>query len=211
MEMLTEVPHTDPEVNVLAFSAHMEEDALVTSAQAGHHWAFVELCKRCSPMIYRAVFRILKSHHDAEDMLQESFLKAFRALPTFDRRSSFSTWMTRIAINSALMVLRKRAKSREDLRSYGSEDEAGQPELEVADKAPSQEMLCIEAEVMANLQCAIERLPASLRCVVELKHSRGASLEEISSQLNLSVSAVKSRLLRSRIALRQMLEPASVA
>jgi len=212
MEVLSESLNVTTDLKVLAFPAGIEEDSLVTAAKAGHHWAFIELCKRSSPMIHRAIYRIVKCPQDTDDALQDCFMKAFRGLPNFDRRAAFSTWLTRIGINSAFMILRKRAKYREELRSSRVQDGSGGiQELEIADSAPSQEEICIQAELMANLHHAIGRLPASLRCVIELQQSVGASVEEISNHLNISIPAVKSRLLRGRVALRRMLEKQSVA
>ena len=84
------------------------DEALVISAKAGMHLAYAELCRRHSTSIFRTIHRITRSEEDAEDGLQESLLKAFIHLNRFDGRSKFSTWLTRIAINSALMIVRKK-------------------------------------------------------------------------------------------------------
>src|SRR6202035_2457218 len=86
----------------------MDDDMLIGAAQAGEEWAFVELCTRNSKRVFNTIYGVTKNREDAEDALQDSMMRAFLHLKQFDGRSSFATWFTRIGINSALMILRKR-------------------------------------------------------------------------------------------------------
>ena len=88
--------------------AAMDEEMLIEAAQAGEEWAFVELCTRNSKRVFNTIYGVTKNREDAEDALQDSMMRAFLHLKQFDGRSSFATWFTRIGINSALMILRKR-------------------------------------------------------------------------------------------------------
>jgi RNA polymerase sigma-70 factor (ECF subfamily) len=140
-------------------------------------------------------------------MLKTNLL--FRGLNNFDHRASFSSRVTRIGINSALMILRKRNKYREDSR-YLRLKEENVWELDIADNATGPDELCIQTELVINLHHAIARLPKSLRSVIELQHAFGASIQEISDTLNISVPAAKTRLFQGRRALRRLLESQNV-
>jgi RNA polymerase sigma-70 factor (ECF subfamily) len=181
------------------------DTTLVAAAKAGDQWAFVELCNRSSPMLYRVIYPLVRNPADAEDVLQESFLKAFRGLKHFDQRAAFSTWLIRIGINSALLILRKRNKYREDSRCRRFNEETAW-ELDIADNAAGPDELCIQTELVINLHQAIARLPTRLRIVLELQYASGASIQEISAALNISIPAAKTRLFRGRRALRRLLK-----
>jgi RNA polymerase sigma-70 factor, ECF subfamily len=111
-----DISDVKPELGGGSFHPGAHDGILVAAAKAGDQWAFAELCKRCSPMLYRTIYRIVSNPADTEDALQDCFLKAFRGLNNFDQRAAFSTWVTRIGINSALMILRKRNRYGGDSR-----------------------------------------------------------------------------------------------
>jgi RNA polymerase sigma factor (sigma-70 family) len=177
-------------------AAHSDE-YLLTAAKDGEHLAFIELSRRCSPMIHRVLFRITKNNEDAEDAMQETFMKAFTHLKTFDGRSSFSTWLTRIAINNALMVLRKGRKHLEIPFQTDFENEHG-PWMQYAAFATSPEYAYFQNERQCRLKEAIQRLPPALRECIEIQHARDGSIQDIANIVGISIAATKSRLLRAR-------------
>ena len=185
----------------------LSEDVLVSAAQSGQEWAFVELCFRYSKRILFMLNSITKSREDAEDALQESILKAFVHFGTFNRASAFSTWFTRIAINSALMILRRRRTRPEFSNDAPVDGSMKKVQWEIADRRLNPEDHCIELERHCRLQAAISRLPKIYRHVVESQRRSEASIKEIAEEAGITVSAAKSRLLRARETLRgSMLE-----
>ncbi len=182
----------------------LRDELLVSAAKAGDCSAFVELCERHTKKLLPGIYRITQNREDAEDVLQESLLKAFLNLKTFEGRSSFASWLTRIAINSALMLLRKRRGVEISIDNAG---DGSLPWLawEPWDKTESPEALFAQREKEALLRRAILRLPATFREVMELRHAYDYSTTEIARILGISVSAVKSRLSRGRVAMRASL------
>jgi RNA polymerase sigma factor (sigma-70 family) len=184
-------------------ASHFSDELLVLEAQAGEEWAFVELCFRHSRRVIFMLSKITRNREDAEDVFQESILKAFVHLGNFNRASSFSTWLTRISINSALMMLRRK-RGRPEVSIDGPIDQDVKPVLwELADRRPNPEEQLIESESRERLQFAISRLPTSYRTVVEIRCRSDASLKEIAEETGITVAATKSRLLRGRNALRK--------
>jgi RNA polymerase sigma-70 factor (ECF subfamily) len=188
--------------------AELSEAALVSMAKLGDRDAFVELSKPYSDRILRTIYHITRNWHDAEDALQDAMLRAFSHLKDFQGKSSFSTWVTRIAINSALMMLRKKRVcseiSFEGIDGSGDNYEAREAKSPAED--PETRLARKEREELLN--DAILRLPHVLREVVELRQARGYSTREIAQALGITVPAVKSRLSRARSALRAALLPA---
>jgi len=181
------------------------EDALISAAQAGQDWAFVELCSRSSKRIFRTLHRITRNPQDAEDALQESIMKAFIHFPGFKQTSSFSTWFTRISINSALMLLRRR-RTRPEISSDGMLDEDARPmRWDVADRRPNPEDRYIVGESLERLQAAISRLPENYRRPFEVFHQLDGSIKEAAEDAGISTAAAKSRLLRARTSVRESL------
>jgi RNA polymerase sigma factor (sigma-70 family) len=177
------------------------DEALVAAAKAGERLAFVEICNRHSKRIFHAICRITRNQEDAEDARQEAFLKAFVNLKNFDGRSKFSTWLTRIAINSALMILRKkRANSEISIDSYI--DDGTLQHWEIPDQTIDIELHYVRYERENHLRRAIHRLKPALRDVVEIQQLHDGSIKEIAQVAGISVAATKSRLLRARVALR---------
>jgi RNA polymerase sigma-70 factor, ECF subfamily len=182
--------------------SEMPEQLLVSAAKLGDAVAFVELSKRHSNKILRRAYRIVKNWQDAEDVLQESLLRAFLHLKDFEERSSFSSWLTRIAINFALMSLRKKRGHIEISMEVINDDHGIHYRWEPKDPAESPESRYSRREREDLLEGAIRQLPPTLRQVVQLKLIDGRSGEEVSRTLGISVPAAKSRLARAKTALR---------
>jgi len=157
------------------------------------HLAYAELCRRHSTNTFRTIHRITRSKEDAEDALQESLLKAFTHLYTFDGRSKFSTWLTRIAINSALMILRKKRAHPES--PFDRDMLSG---LLISDPASNPERHFLERERDLKLRKAVGRLPPLLREATEIRYSEEVSVSEVAARTRASLVATKSRLLRAR-------------
>jgi RNA polymerase sigma-70 factor (ECF subfamily) len=181
----------------------LDEKSLVTSAKRGQSVAFDVLCERYSPRILRALFRITKNREDAEDALQDSFLNAFVHISEFDGRSAFSTWLTRIAINCALMILRKKRTSHEiSLDGFGDSDTKSTP-WEMPDHAPNPEKRYAQSERENILRGAISTLRPTIRKVIELQQLQERSMKETASIIGISVPAAKARLFHAKVALRK--------
>jgi RNA polymerase sigma-70 factor (ECF subfamily) len=194
------------EVAVIEYAAaNMSEAALVSMAKLGDSDAFVELSKLHSNRLLRTIYQITRNWQDAEDALQDATLRAFSHLKDFEGKSSFSTWLTRIAINSALMILRKK-RSCYEIPFDGTGDSGDNYECwELRCPAENPESRLARKEREELLRDAILRLPLLLREVVELRQARGYSAREIAQALGISASAVKSRLSRARVTLRTLL------
>lgn len=174
--------------------------------QAGDQRELARLVDIYSERVYRLALKILNDPQDAEDILQETFLKAMRALPSFEGRSSLSTWIYRIATNEALMLLRKRKHgnfSLDDMKY--DESEEGERELQIIDWCCLPERELISGEARKFLDKAIESLPDLLKLVFILRDIEGLSIRETAETLNLTDVTVKTRLLRARLFLRDKL------
>ena len=182
-----------------------DEGQLVSEAKAGNYAAFEELVNRYEKKIYRLGMNITGNREDAEDVLQDAFLKAFQHLPDFREDSRFYTWITRIAVNEALMKLRKRRTSKE-VAMEDNEDENGDVQVrEFADWKPNPEQQFAQSELEQILQTAVGTLSPGFRTVFYLRDVEGLSTEETAELLDLSVGAVKARLFRARLKLREEL------
>lgn len=164
-----------------------------------------EIWRTHAKQLLRVTQRITNNREDAEDALQDSFLRAHIHLHTFDGRSTIATWLTRIAINSALMILRKRSGA-----AQLSIDNVGAPGTEAvalipADRAPSPEAQCADLEEQAIFRSAIGALRPSIRRPLELQILEERSVKEIAESMDLSVLAAKSRIFRARAAVRKTL------
>ena len=199
---MSEVPNIHKPVAGFC-SAQDSDEKLVQSARSGNGSAFVELWRRHSSTVFRAVYRIVKNREDAEDLAQETFLKAFAHLQSFNGASKFSTWLVRIGINAALGELRRR-RSRPEASFEGLNNDDSQCHWEIPDKAIDIEAGLLKSEVIDWMNVAISRLNPSLRTVVEMQQRHEYSHTEIALLANLSVPAVKSRLSRARRALREL-------
>lgn len=180
------------------------DEMLVTAARSGEHYAFSELWNRHSKRAFNTMYRITRNRQDAEDAVQEAFLKAFVHLNNFDGRSTFSTWLTRIAINSALMILRKRRTHPETSMDWSADGEGWQ-QWEIADQRVNTEENYVSEDSARHLKRAIHRLRPALRTIVEIQQLHDGSVKEMAGIAGISVAATKSRLLRARTALRRSL------
>jgi RNA polymerase sigma-70 factor, ECF subfamily len=183
----------------------VSDDNLITAAQRGDHNAFVELCRRHSAVAKLKIFSIVRNHEDAEDALQDTLFRAYLHLTTFRRSCKFSTWLTTIGVNSALMILRKRRVRRETHASTNSL-ETGTVELrELVDRSPGPERIYLYQQEILLLRREVEKLKPSLRSVVSHYYGSDCSLEQTAEAQGISLAATKSRLLRGRVRLRSSL------
>ena len=182
-----------------------EELVLVRAAKGGDDGAFNQLVKRYDRNVFRIAQHITQNREDAEDVVQDAFLKAFTNLQQFQEQSKFYTWLVRIAVNEALMRLRRRRPER--TVSLDEEIQTGEDSVprEVADWSPNPEQNYNQAELREILTKTIQGLPPGFRTVFILRDVEGLSTEETADALELSVPAVKSRLLRARLQLRERL------
>ena len=178
---------------------------LVAAAKDGDHQAYAELCRRHSKQILRTVLRITGNTADAEDMLQEALLKAYIHIEGFEGRSAFSSWLTQIAINSALMLLRKkRSQPVYSFESISGVDDFKLPEPMETSNNPEES--CILNALENECVRAIQHLSPTLQVVVQIRYREDASVAQIAEMLGISESAVKSRLFRARSKIRTHLE-----
>jgi RNA polymerase sigma-70 factor (ECF subfamily) len=183
--------------------ANLPERTLVAKAQSGNEDAFAELVRRHSGQIYALSLNMLRNREDAEDNLQNVLVKAFHHINRFEGNSQFSTWLVRIAINEALMRLRKRTSER--ISDYhelnGSEDEPRTfPEIEDARQNPEREYMSKELA-----RKAFRGLNPSLQDTFILQKAEGWTNRELAQALGITVATVKSRVFRARARLRQQL------
>jgi RNA polymerase sigma-70 factor (ECF subfamily) len=187
-------------------TAALSDESLVTAAQRGDHMAYSELRRRHLSQVFKTVHRITRNQEDTEDVVQDAWMKAFQHIKGFGGRSSFSTWLTRIAINSAFMMLRKRKGYPQE--SLDEQSESGLSTIpEPVERSHNPEALFLETEMQLRVRQAVRRLPLVLREVTEIRQSQDHSVEEIAMITGLSVAATKSRLRRARLVLRERLEP----
>lgn len=181
------------------------EDFSLEALRKGDRMEFARLVDAYSGVIYRLAMKMLEDPQDAEDVLQETFIKAYKALPAFDGRSSLSTWLYRIATNEALMMLRRRKKGFVSIDEPQDFEDQEQQSVQIVDWCcmPESELMSVEAR--AYMDRAVEALPPSLRAVFLLRDIEGLSTQETSEVLNLSEMAVKTRLSRARMRLRELL------
>ena len=180
------------------------DEELVRYAQAGDSRAFDELVRRYRDKVYRLAYKILRHEDDAAEALQDAFLSAYRGLEKFKVESTFSTWLYRIATNASLMKYRKRRDHHVSLEQSQSADEDAEA-LQLPDwsRQPLNELL--DAETREVMEQGMQRLPEELRTVFVLRDIEEMSNAEVAEILGLTVAAVKSRLHRARIALRDRL------
>jgi RNA polymerase sigma-70 factor (ECF subfamily) len=182
-----------------------DELALVQAAKGGDIGAFEELVRRYDRNVFRIAQHITQNREDAEDVVQDAFLKAYGNLHQFQGQSKFYTWLVRIAVNEALMKLRRRRPERTVSLDQDVETEEDSIPREVADWSPNPEQQYTQAELKDILTRTINGLPPGFRTVFVLRDVEGLSTEETAEALGLSIPAVKSRLLRARLQLRERL------
>lgn len=180
-----------------------ETNLSLDALQAGDRTEFARLVEALSPKIYRLALKMMGNPQDAEDILQETFIKAYRNLHNFAGRSSISTWLYRIATNEALMMLRRKQLDTISLDEPVETMESEQEPRQIVDWCclPEQELL--SAETRHHLDQAVAQLSPALRVVFLLRDIEGLSTLETAQALNLSEEAVKTRLSRARMQLRE--------
>jgi RNA polymerase sigma-70 factor (ECF subfamily) len=180
---------------------------LVELAKAGDEQAYVELYTRHSPMAARVIQRMMHNAEDTEDILQDACIRAFVHLQSFDGRSAFSTWLTRIAVNCALMMLRKRRCRPEAMVHANAVEDIR--EIQFVDLSPGPEKEYAHVEASRQLKRAIRQLSPVLQTAVTLRYGNGLRIKEVAQTIGISVPAVKSRLSRATSELRVLMNERS--
>ena len=196
--MLDRVLNKFGKPGVTALCDSTAEEQLVAAAKGGDEGAFETLFNRHQRKIFVLAFRYTRVREDAEDIVQQTFQKAFVHLQKFEGKSSFSTWLTRIAINQALMLLRSRRGLREVLIDDSSGDEEATPALELADASPDPEASYLQREEAQILSAAIQQLRPRMRKAIELREIAELSNRDVASHLGVSIGAVKARVFHAR-------------
>jgi RNA polymerase sigma-70 factor (ECF subfamily) len=179
--------------------------ALVARARGGDLSAFEQLMKQYDRQIFRIAQHITQNREDAEDIVQDTFLKAYTKLDQFQGNSKFYTWLVRIAVNESLMRLRKRRNHQAVSLDEDIQTEEGAIPRDFADWSPNPEQMYRQTELAEILRSNVEKLAPGFRAVFALRDIDGLSTEETAEALGLSIPAVKSRLLRARLQLRDRL------
>lgn len=178
----------------------------VNLARAGDDTAFRRLVERHSRAVFQLAFRMTGSEPDAEDIVQETFLKVYRELRRFEERSSFGTWLHRIAVNCSYDLLRKRP--RHQAEPLDSEGEEARPALSLeADPVGRPDRLAFSGEVQERVRTAMNGLSPAERSAFVLRHLEGRSIEEIGALLGLQISATKHSIFRAVQKMRRALTP----
>jgi len=204
------VPHPDVTLSVAnphrlpSTVAREDEHLLVAAAKRGDTSAFEELVSRYERKIFRLTMNITRNREDAEDAMQDAFLKSYTHLKDFDGDSRFYTWLVRIAANEALMRLRKRRPNQFSLDEPVEGDDDLMPR-ELEDWGPKPDQRFAQTEMHEILSGVIDNLEPDFRTVFVLRDIEELSTEETAKALGISVPAVKSRLLRARLKLREKL------
>lgn len=173
--------------------------------QAGDRVEFARLVDAYSTQIYRLALKMLADEQDAEDVLQNTFMKALQSIKNFEGRSSLSTWLYRIAVNEALMSLRRQKPTVSVAMDYEDDEDEIQHPTQFTDWCCLPEKDLLSAEAKKHLDKAIQRLPEKLRVVFLLRDVEGLSIRDTSEALDLTETAIKTRLLRARLNLREQL------
>ena len=181
------------------------EHVSVEVLKAGDRAEFARMVDVYSPQIYRLALKMLNDPQDAEDVLQETFIKALRSLPVFEGRSSLATWLYRIALNESLMTIRRRKGETISIDEEREDSENEQAPLQIVDWCCLPENELLGAETRRFLDGAVKKLSPALRAVFILRDVEGLSVRETAEALQISEAAVKTRLLRARLQLREEL------
>ena len=182
------------------------EPELISAAKVGDERAFMELCHRHSPMLKRRIRRIVRNYEDAEDVLQDTLIRAFSHMAGFRGQCSFRTWIMTIATNNSLMLLRKRRNHPETgfglITADGKEFEM----LQVSDPMPNPEQQYARRQACHRVSQAVKTLPPGFRVLVERYHQQEVKLVDAANSIGITEAAAKSRLMRARVALRRTLK-----
>ena len=180
-----------------------EAAAVLARAQQGDSEAFRELVERHSRSVFRLAYRMTGNEQDAEDVVQESFLRAYRQLGRFESRANFGTWLYRIVSNCSVDLMRAKQARHDQVRGDSLDDAAELP----AGDLPGPERMAQSAEIERRVQAALGELSPLERAAFTLRHYEGRSIEEISAALNLGTSAAKHSVFRAVKKLRIALAP----
>ena len=195
----------NPDVTTAGCGNPGTDEELVAAAKSGDELAFEVLIKRYQSRIFALALRYTRIHEDAEDVVQQTFQKVFVYLHKFQGKSSFSTWLTRIAINESLMFLR-RGRAAGEISIDDTRSEAGSSrDLEIRDSSPNPEMSYLQQETVHILLSAMARLRPALRITMELKELRELSGPDTARRMGVSPGTVKARVFHGRTKLRQIL------
>jgi len=189
----------DPSVTTVP--NHAEETALIDCIVSGQDFKFEILVENYQQRIYASLFAMLGNRHDAEDVTQETFLTAFRKLDQFERRSSFYTWLHRIAFNAAIDLQRRKKRTKNQFSSGDMTDKA-EPKEQLSDSPAS---IVMAKETVCQVQIALSRLDQERRNIIVLRDLQGIDYAEIATVLGIRVGTVRSRLHRARIELREIM------
>jgi RNA polymerase sigma factor (sigma-70 family) len=181
----------------------LSDTKLLSAAKRGDQAAFGELFERHAKKIFLSALRITRNREDAEDALQECFLSGLIHLKDFDGRSQLSTWLTRIAINAALMKLRRSRYSREVPMEFLDEEGKERPRFQFIDGSPNPEDSYVEQERVGLLRDALAKLRPRVRAAIEICQLQECSIKETARKLGISGAAAKGRLFHARVALRK--------
>ncbi len=183
---------------------NMDDELVILLAKEGKESAFKELYENNYEMVYRLAFRYTKSKQDAEDIMQETFIKAFKGIKSFDFNisSNFSSWICKIGVHCSLDYLRKCKRRKTDKTEYIS---TLSDELEAKDSSP--EKLAVMAQAVAHVKNALHRLSPKQRLIFDLRHLQHMDIKDIAENLQCSQSTVKKQLQRAVSRLRKQLEP----
>jgi len=180
-----------------------DDAAEVAQARAGDEEAFRRLVERHSRAVFRLAFRMTGNEHDAEDVVQEAFLRAYRRLGQFDFRAQFGSWLHRIVANCAYDLLRSRARRDEQPLGDDAEEPGPAAALPAADPAPDR--LVFSVEIGNRVTAAMARLSTMERSAFVLRHHEGMTIEEIGGTLGLDTSATKQSIFRAVRKMREAL------
>jgi RNA polymerase sigma-70 factor (ECF subfamily) len=184
----------------------LTDQAVAAEARLGNQHAFRVLVERHSRAAFRLAYRMTGNEQDAEDLVQESFLRAYKQLHTFDGRAAFGTWLHRICVNCSLDFLRSR-KNRRELNP-ATPDETTHWLDQVSSPRPSPERLTHSSQIAGLLEPALDRLSENERAAFIMRHYEGCNIEQIAATLGIQTGAAKNTVFRAVQKLRQALEPA---
>src|SRR5579864_842861 len=185
----------------------ISDAAVVAQVLAGDRDAFRLLVDRHTRSIYSVAYRMTGNPHDAEEILQETFLRAYKSLHRFELRSSFSTWLYRIAVNRCLDFLKAKKMIEVYQIADNPDSEEKTREMQIATTNPGPERLLLSAEARQKVSQAISLLSPAERLAFTMRHMEGKSIEEISKALDVRASAAKNSIFRAVQKIRQELEP----
>lgn len=183
------------------------DSVAVARARAGDGDAYRQLVDRHSRSVFRLAFRMTGNEHDSEDVVQETFLRAYRQLHRYEARSSFATWLYRIAANYSLDLVRRRKRQGDVPLSAPSEDEGAAIARTIPSPEPGPERLVFSSAIQERVRGAMDELSRQERTAFVLRHFEGQSIDEISRALGLSENAAKQSVFRAVQKLRRALEP----